>query len=99
MRWKRSRRKSLQYVTSERQHILARGWIEFTMQQKVNHTKPKLPHLHVGAAEGAGALHLLKQVFGNRFASLVVSRNEVEGFAFHTPVFHDLRWQLHEIPR
>ena len=69
------------------------------MQQQVDEAEAELPHLRVGGAEGAGALHLLKQVVGNRLAGLVVPREQVQRLALPAPVLHDLAGQLDEIPR
>ena len=61
-------------------------------------SRSQLPHLRVGGAEGARALHLLEQVLGNRLAGLVVAREQVERLALPAPVLHDLRRQLDEVP-
>ena len=69
------------------------------MQHQIDEAEAELPHLRVGGAEGARALHLLEQIFGNRLAGLVVAREQIERLALPAPVLHDLRGQLDEIPR
>src|SRR6185437_4947126 len=69
------------------------------MQRQIHKSESKLAHLPIRGAEIARALHLLKQLFGNRFSGLPVAREQVQRIALPGPVLHDLRWQFHEIPR
>ena len=56
----------------------SRAGVVAHVQQQIDEAEAELPHLRVGGAEGARALHLLEQVFGNRLAGLVVAREQVE---------------------
>ncbi len=44
---------------------------------QIDEAEAELPHLPVGRAEGARALHFLEQVIGNRRASFVVPREQI----------------------
>ena len=88
-------RKNIASCTRSRRRPLR---IVLSMQFQVDYPKPELPHLRVGAPECPCALHLLEQFVGNCFACFVVPREQVQGFAFHAPVLHDLRRQFDEIP-
>ena len=48
------------------------------MQFQIHHAEGELAHLHIGAAEIAGAPHLLEKLFGNGFAGLVMAREFVQ---------------------
>ena len=69
------------------------------MQHQVDEAESQLPHLRVGGAESARALHLLEEILGNRLARLIVAREQIERRALPAPVLHDLRGQLDKIPR
>ena len=69
------------------------------MQRQIHQSESELAHLGVGGAEIARVAHLLQKLGRDRRAGLVVPRKQIQRLAFPGPVLHDLRRQLHEIPR
>ena len=72
------------------QHIAIARRIVFAMQLQVYKAEAQLPHLRIRAAEIAGSFHLVEQFVWNSLARLPVPRKQVNRFAFHAPVLHDL---------
>src|SRR5689334_13272474 len=68
------------------------------MQVQIDGGESELAHLLIGCAIGACAHHLLEELGWNRGAVVPTAREKVQGISFPTPVLHDLRWQLDEIP-
>ena len=72
--------------------------VPLPVQRQIDEAESQLPHLRVGGAKCFGALHLLKQIVGNLCTRFPMPCEQVQRFALPTPVLHDLRRQLDEIP-
>ena len=68
------------------------------MDAEIEQAKLQLPHYLHPRLEVPGGQHFGKQGFRQGFASLVVTRDQIQGFPIPTEVFHELARQFHRIP-